>query len=89
MNGEAIAVLHVKKVDKIEFVNNIEILPEFTDSHTLMLILSAIQEYMVKTKEEDDRVLRIKQINGTALTTESGKEYVNLLEDMRIKYQIS
>lgn len=88
MNGEPIAALHIKKADKIEYVNNIEILPEFTDSHTLMLILSSIQEYFIKTKEEHNRILRIKQINGTALTTESGREYMNLLNNMQIDYQI-
>ncbi len=88
MNGEPIAALHVKKAEKIEFVNNIEILPEFTDSHTLMLILSSIQEYLIKTKKDHDRILRIKQINGTSLTSESGKEYVNLLNNMHFDYQI-
>ncbi len=88
MNGEPIAALHIKKADTIEYVNNIEILPEFTDSHTLMLILSSIQEYLVKTREEHERVLRIKQINGTALITESGREYVNLLNNMQFEYQI-
>ena len=88
MNGEPIAALHIKKVEKIEYVNNIEILPEFTDSHTLMLIMGSIQEYLIKTREDNDRTLRIKQINGTALTSENGKEYVNLLNSMKIKYQL-
>jgi len=88
MNGEPIAALHLKKADKIEYINNIEILPEFTDSHTLMLIFSSIQEYLLKTKDEKDRVMRIKQINGITLNTEGGKKYIELLNNMQIKYQI-
>ena len=88
MNGEPIAALHVKKVEKVEYVNNIEILPEYTDSHTLMLLFSSIQEYLLDTRDEKDRVLRIKQINGTSLTSDSGKEFVDLLKNMQISYQI-
>ena len=87
-NGEPIALLHFKKVEKIDFINNIEILPEFNDTHTLMFIFSAIQEFFNKTKEEGKRIIRIKQINSIPLSSNEGEDYAKLLDDMQIDYQI-
>ncbi|OLS32579.1 MAG: hypothetical protein HeimAB125_07400 [Candidatus Heimdallarchaeota archaeon AB_125] len=87
-NGEPIALLHIKKVEKVDFIHNIEILPEFNDTHTLMFIFSAIQEFQNKTRDEDKRTIRIKQINGIPLLSNEGKDYAKLLEDMQIDFQI-
>jgi hypothetical protein len=87
-NGEPVALVHIKKVEKVDFINNIEILPEFNDTHTLMFILSAIQEFHNKTKEEGKRTIRIKQINSIPLLSAEGKDYTKLLEDMQIDFQI-
>ncbi|MEE9410449.1 MAG: hypothetical protein V3V41_05940 [Candidatus Heimdallarchaeota archaeon] len=88
LNGEPAAALHFKKQEKVTYVNNIEILPEFNDSHTLMFIFSAIQEYVTQTKEEAQRKIRIKQINGTALYSEAGRKYVSLLKDMNLDFSV-
>ena len=87
-NGEPIALLHIKKAEKIDFINNIEILPEFNDAHTLMFIFSAIHEFFNKTKEEGKRIIRIKRINSIPLSSNEGRDYAKLLDDMQINYQI-
>ena len=88
MNGIPVAALHFKKQDKIEYVNNVEILPEYNDSHSLMLIFGAIQEYLNKTKEKEKRQLRIKQINGVLLHSEAGRKYLSLIKDMQLDFLI-
>ena len=88
MNGIPVAALHFKKQEKIEYVNNIEILPEYNDSHSLMLIFSAIQEYLNKTKEKGRRQLRIKQINGVLLHSDAGRKYLSLIKDMQLDFLI-
>jgi DNA-binding transcriptional regulator GbsR (MarR family) len=88
MNGIPVAALHFKKQEKIEYVNNIEILPEYNDSHSLMLIFSSIQEYLNKTKEKGKRQLRIKQINGVLLHSEAGRKYLSLIKDMKFDFLI-
>ena len=88
MNGEPVAALHFKKQDRVEFVNNIEILPEYNDSHNLMFIFSAIQDYVNKVKEESQRKIRIKQINGIPLYSESGRKYVTLMKDMNLDFAV-
>ncbi|MFW9851796.1 MAG: hypothetical protein ACFFDS_02550 [Candidatus Thorarchaeota archaeon] len=88
MNGIPVAALHFKKQEKIEYVNNIEILPEYNDSHSLMLIFSSIQEYLNKTNDKGKRQLRIKQINGVLLHSEAGKKYLSLIKDMQLDFLI-
>ena len=88
MRGEPVAALHFKKQERIEYVNNIEILPEYNDSHNLMFIFSAIQDYVNKVKEESQRKIRIKQINGIPLYSESGRKYVTLMKDMNLDFAV-
>ena len=82
------AALHFKKQEKIEFVNNIEILPEYADSHSIMLLFSTIQTYLNKTKDEGKRQLRIKQINGIPLYSEAGRKFLTLMKDMQVDFLI-
>ena len=72
------------KSEKRSLINAIE----FNDTHTLMFIFSAIQEFQNKTRDEDKRTIRIKQINGIPLLSNEGKDYAKLLEDMQIDFQI-
>ncbi|MHA2309168.1 MAG: hypothetical protein ACXABJ_07815, partial [Candidatus Heimdallarchaeaceae archaeon] len=88
INGLPAAALHFKKQEKIEFVNNIEILPEYADSHSIMLLFSTIQNYLDKTKEEGKRQLRIKQINGIPLYSEAGRKFLTLMKDMQVDFLI-
>ena len=88
INGLPAAALHFKKQEKIEYVNNIEILPEYANSHSIMLLFSAIQQYLDKTKEEEKRQLRIKQINGIPLYSEAGRKYLTLMKDMQVDFLI-
>ena len=66
----------------------IEILPEYNDSHSLMLIFSSIQEYLNKTKDKGKRQLRIKQINGVLLHSDAGRKYLSLIKDMQLDFLI-
>jgi DNA-binding transcriptional regulator GbsR (MarR family) len=88
INGLPAAALHFKKQEKIEYVNNIEILPEYADSHSLMLLFSSIQTYLNKTKEEGKRQLRIKQIDGIPLYSEAGRKFLTLMKDMQVDFLI-
>ena len=88
INGLPAAALHFKKQEKIEFVNNIEILPEYADSHSIMLLFSTIQTYLNKTKDEGKRQLRIKQINGIPLYSEAGRKFLTLMKDMQVDFLI-
>ena len=88
INGNPVAALHFKKKEKIEYVHNIEILPEYSDTHSLMFIFSSIQDYLNKTKEKSKRQLRIKQIDGIPLYSETGKKYRNLIKDMQLDFLI-
>ncbi len=88
INGLPAAALHFKKQEKIDFINNIEILPEYADSHSIMLLFSAIQNYLNKTKEEGKRQLRIKQINGIPIYSEAGRKFLTLMKDMQVDFLI-
>jgi DNA-binding transcriptional regulator GbsR (MarR family) len=88
INGNPAAALHFKKQEKVEYVHNIEILPEYSDTHSMMFVFSSIQEYLDKTKEKSKRQLRIKQIDGIPLYSESGKKYRTLIKDMQLDFLI-
>ena len=87
-DGYPVAALHYKKQENVEYINNIETLPEFSDDHTLMLILSSIQAYYSKVKDRENREIRIRQINGIPLSSESGRKIVALMRDMQLDYHI-
>jgi hypothetical protein len=53
-----------------------------------MLLFSAIQSYLDKTKEEGKRQLRIKQIDGIPLYSEAGRKYLTLMKDMQVDFLI-
>jgi len=87
-NEEPIAALHFKKLQKVEYINNIEILPEFNDEHNLMFILSTIQDYFKKTKDKGKDEIRIRQINSIPLSSEEGKKMVSLMNNMQLDFHI-
>ncbi|MBY8999749.1 MAG: hypothetical protein KGD64_02435 [Candidatus Heimdallarchaeota archaeon] len=87
-NGEPVAALHFKKQEKIDYINNIEILPEFSDDHNLMFILSTVQDYFSRTREKGKSEIRIRQINGVPLNSESGEKIVSLMTNMQLDFHI-
>ncbi len=87
-NEEPIAALHFKKQQKVEYINNIEILPEFSDDHNMMFILSTIQDYFKKTKDKGKDEIRIRQINSIPLGSEEGKKIVSLMNNMQLDFHI-
>ncbi len=87
-NEEPIAALHFKKQQKVEYINNIEILPEFNDDHNLMFIFSTIQDYFKKIKDEGKDEIRIRQINSIPLSSEEGKKIVSLMNNMQLDFHI-
>ncbi|MHA1692786.1 MAG: hypothetical protein ACTSU7_14275 [Candidatus Heimdallarchaeaceae archaeon] len=87
-NEEPIAALHFKKQQKVEYINNIEILPEFSDDHNMTFIFSTIQDYFKKTKDKGKDEIRIRQINGIPLSSEAGKKIVSLMNNMQLDFHV-
>ncbi|MHA1396967.1 MAG: hypothetical protein ACTSSG_06275 [Candidatus Heimdallarchaeaceae archaeon] len=88
INGNPMAAIQYKKQAKVQFINNIETLSEFSDTHSLMLIFSALEEYFAKTKQRGTKQIRIKQINGVPLLSDGGKKIVSLIKDMKLDFII-
>ena len=83
-NGKPLAAVFYKKEKNVEFISNIEVLPEFTDSHSMMFILSAIHDFRLKTKIPGKTTIYIKQINDILVNSERGREIRTLIRDMNL-----
>ncbi len=88
INGLPFAAVHMKKVEGIEYINNIELLAGYEDNHTLMLMLTAINDFYNKTKKNGEKTIQIKQINGVHLKSNGARHIIALMDDMKIDYHI-
>jgi len=88
INGLPFAAVHMKKAEGIEYINNIELLAGYEDNHTLMLMLTAINNFYNKTKKNSKKTIQIKQINGVHLKSNKAIHIIALMDDIQIDYHI-
>ncbi len=86
-NGLPMAAIHYKQAKKIDYINNIELLAEYNDVHSLIMLFSSIDEYHKKRNKTNQPVL-IKQINGEDLKSSSVQDIANIIRDMQLNFQI-
>ncbi len=84
-DGKPISIVNYRKEDKIEYIQNIETLPEFMDYHSLMLILAEIDEYRKKLANIKKQPLKIKNINNVSLNTPGGRELAAMINNLKLK----
>ncbi|MHA1867637.1 MAG: hypothetical protein ACTSXD_06190 [Candidatus Heimdallarchaeaceae archaeon] len=83
-NGKPVALIIYRRKQRIEYIHNIETLPEFKDSNMLMHIISSIHDFRYKVKTKGKTPIYVKHVNNIPLSSQAGKEIKNLIHTMQL-----